>query len=119
MRISICYLNFNVSTDAWVFDDTNVDFIMEYVHYTLKLHSNSINDQYFRGTTICHINLESFNNIEYEFPSKEEQESLVPLFDDIRYRRGRLSTLMQKPKMLSIGSFLNWSNRSSKILIMF
>jgi len=42
--------------------------------------------------------MDEFSNMLVEIPTKEEQESLVPLFDDIRYRRGMLEHFNTKAK---------------------
>jgi len=74
--------NFNISTDFKVITNKpNIN--LKYLYYILNNLKETINNEYFAGSTLKHLNMNLFNNLKVLLPPLDIQQKIVEQLDNI------------------------------------
>lgn len=85
---------FAASGDMLIFETANENFLLPYIYYYLLDNMDLLSDRY-QGTTIKHINIKNFLDIEIPNVPLEEQQKLLIPFETIRKDKKDIKSLQK------------------------
>jgi len=91
---------FAVMSDCFVFKTKDVT---KFIYYLLKQRENVINEKFFTGSGLRHLDKKLFENIEFKIPSIEEQSAIAEVLSDMDAEIKKLEQKRNKYKQLKIG----------------